>query len=36
MVAHGELRCEAPVAFIINVDGNDYAVDGVAVALPLD
>ena len=30
MVAHGELRCEGAGGIIINVDGKDYAVNGVA------
>ena len=29
-VAHGELRCEGAGGIIINVDGKDYAVNGVA------
>ena len=28
--AHGELRCEGSGAVIINVDGADYAVNGMA------
>jgi hypothetical protein len=28
--AHGELRCERGGAVIINVDGKDYAVNGMA------
>lgn len=28
--AHGELRCESRGAVIINVDGKDYAVNGMA------
>ena len=27
---HGELRCEGSGAVIINVDGKDYAVNGMA------
>ena len=28
--AHGELRCEGTGAVVINVDGKDYAVNGMA------
>jgi hypothetical protein len=31
-VVQGELRCEGPGAVIINVDGKDYAVNGMAGA----